>query len=263
MQRNYWKRNMPTLHELQHDFAQAVLEHSVPSLAAHIHGPQKTARIQLYANTVYGTQSKALEAIYPVIARLLGQRCFDGLARHYIRQAPSRSGDLHDFGVAFIDLIAASPLATDYPYLTDVAQLEWQMHCVFHAKDEPALSLQCLQEVAPERYTQIRFQLAQASALLAMQYPAQHIWAANQPGCDGMVVLEPDPAYLLLRRTVSDIEMLPLSSGEYALLSALSTGAVLGEAIVCAIQVEPRFNLQNALAQAMTRGLFVGMQVDA
>lgn len=135
---------MSTLRELQRDFAAAALQHAVPSLLPHLHGPQPEARTLLYANTVYGTLTKALEAVYQVVARLVGGRCFDGLARRFIRQVPSRGGDLHQFGGEFADFLAATPLAEDHPYLPDVARLEWAVHRMFHARDSAPLDVRRL-----------------------------------------------------------------------------------------------------------------------
>lgn len=51
-----------------------------------------------------------------------------------------------DFG-EFTDFIASTPLCVDYPYLSDVARLEWHMHREFHARDALPLDVRQLQEV--------------------------------------------------------------------------------------------------------------------
>jgi len=253
---------MPTLRELQQDFAVAVLHHAAPALAPYIHGPQPETRALLYANTVYGTLTKALESVHPVIARLLGARCFDGLACHFIRQVPSRSGDLHDFGVEFADFVAGTPLAENYPYLPDVARLEWLVHRVFHARNAAPLDVRRLRDVAPEHYAQLRFILAPASALLASLYPVHHIWEANQPERDGSVVIEREEVWLLLLRGAAGIEMIPLSCGQYALLSALQAGATISTAVTAALEAEAEFDPQAALAKEIERGTLVDFTLN-
>jgi hypothetical protein len=247
---------MSALRELQQDFAVAVLHHAVPSLLPHLRGPQPEARALLYANTIYGTLTKALEALYPVIARLVGGRCFDGLARRFIRQVPSRSGDLHQFGGEFADFIASTPLREDLPYLPDVARLEWVVHRVFHASDAVALDLNRLRDVAPERYADLHFVSAPASALLSSAYPVHRIWQANQPGADGSVARDSEPARLLVLRGPVAIEMLSPSPGEFALLSALRAGSTIGAAVAAALEVDAGFDPQSALAAHIARGVW-------
>ena len=233
---------MSTLRELQEDFAAAVLHHAVPALAPHIHGPQPEARALFYANTVYGTLTKVLESVYPVVARLFGARCFGGLARRFIHQVPSRSGDLHNFGVEFADFVTDTPLGVDYPYLPDVVRMEWLIHRVFHARNATPLDVRRLQAVAPERYKDLCFILAPASALLISPYPVQRIWEANQPERDGSVNLDWEETWLLLLRGSAAIEMIQLSCGEYALLSALQAGAAIGTAVSCNINISCMVN---------------------
>jgi hypothetical protein len=246
---------MPTLRALQGDFALALLHHAVDHLAPHVQGQQADARILLYAHTVYGTLTQALEALYPVIARLLGRRCFDGLARRCIRETPSRSGDLHQFGEPFADFIAATPLAVDHPYLPDTARLEWLMHRIFHAVDTAPLDPRRLHGLAPEQHAAVSFRLAPASALLASPWPVHRIWQANQADAEGYASLDAGPARLLVLRGVHGIDLIPLASGEYALLSALARNETLARAVEQALATEPDFDPVAALARALQRGL--------
>ena len=52
----------------------------------------------VYRNNLFASLGAALEAVYPVSARLLGQGFFRQLARAYIVKHPSTSGNLHAFG---------------------------------------------------------------------------------------------------------------------------------------------------------------------
>ena len=246
---------MSSLREIQQDFAKAVLARAAPVLLPHIRGPHAEQRTLLYANTVYGTLGKALGAIYPVLTRLLGQRCFEGLSRQFIHQVPSRSGDLHNFGGEFADLIAGTSLAEDYPYLPEVACLEWQMHRVFHAADTMQVNVQQLKKIEPERYPELCFILAPACALLTSSYPVDLVWQANQPEQDGSVEITPGLTRLMLLRAGGRIEIILLSEGEYVLLSALQSGNNIGVAVEAAIEAETAFDLQLVLAREIERGV--------
>lgn len=252
---------MPSLRDMQQNFAEAILARTPPVLAPYIRGPHAEERSLIYVNTVYGTLGKALEAIYPVIARLLGARCLDGLVRNFIRKVPSRSGDLHNYGGEFADFLADTPLYIDYPYLPDVARLEWQMHRVFHACDSSPLDMQQLQSVDPENYSELRFTLAPASALMVSPYPVQLVWQANQAGQDGSVVMNTEEARLLLLRGRGAIEIIPLSSGEYALLEALHAGGSIAVSMDAALETGAEFDLQLILAREIARGTLAGFSI--
>jgi len=254
---------MPSLLELQQRFAESVLHRNTPVLAPYISGPHTEACSLLYSNTVYGTLGKALEAIYPVISRLLGARCFDGVARHFIKHVPSRSGDLHNFGGEFADFLASSQLSSDYPYLPDVARLEWQMHRVFHAADTTPMDVQQLQGVAPERYTELYFTLAPASVLLLSPYPIHLIWQANQAGQDGSAEISLVATRLMLLRVYGAIKIISLSAGEYALLASLQDGNSIGVAVEAAMAVEAGFDPQAVLAREIERGVLTGFGIHS
>jgi hypothetical protein len=250
---------MPALHALQRDFALALLHHAADHLAPHVQGEHADARVLLYAHTVYGTLTQALEALYPVIARLLGRRCFDGLARCFIRETPSRSGDLHQFGEPFADFLAATPLAADHPYLPDTARLEWLMHRVFHAVDAVPLDPRRLHGLESEQHAAVRFRLAPASALLASPWPVHRIWRANQADAEGYASLDAGPARLLVLRGVHGVDLVPLPGGEYALLSALARSETIARAVEQALAAEPDFDPAAALARALQRGLIADL----
>src|SRR5687768_16032631 len=89
-------------------------------------------RLQVYRNNVFISLRQALADVYPVVQRLVGEEFFNQLARRFVREHPSRSGNLHDFGREFAGFLATLPDLTELPYLPDVAALEWALHEVFH-----------------------------------------------------------------------------------------------------------------------------------
>lgn len=248
---------MPALRELQRDFAHALISPHDTAFASHLSGAYVSERIRLYRLTVAGTLGKALESVYPVCARLVGARCFDGLARRYLRDAPSHSGDLHDLGETFADFLAATPLADELPYLPEVARLEWAYHRVFHAADSPALDTQRLSEIDPAEYGALCFMLTPACRLLAANFPIHRIWAANQPDQDGALEIAQEDTWLLVQRRAGAIELLPLGHGEYAFLHALLAGQPLAAAVAAALAADGAFNPNETLPRMVMRATLV------
>ncbi|MGH8532771.1 MAG: HvfC/BufC family peptide modification chaperone, partial [Gammaproteobacteria bacterium] len=175
---------MLALHKLQTQFAQAMFDPDAKGsvLAIRANGLSAARRLQVYCNNVFASLTGALRACYPVIDRLLGERFFDWAAKHYIRDYPSTSGNLHDFGREYAGFIRAFPPAAELAYLADVARLEWAYQEVFHAPEPDVFHLDELSSVPPDRYGELRFKLHPASRLLVSEYPILHIWQVNQPG---------------------------------------------------------------------------------
>ncbi|MGH8569008.1 MAG: HvfC/BufC family peptide modification chaperone, partial [Gammaproteobacteria bacterium] len=206
---------------------------------------------------------EALRASYPIIDRLVGERFFDHAAARYIRDYPPGSGNLHDFGGQFAELLAACPGASLLSYLADVARLEWACQEVYHAAEPARLKLAALAEVPPDRYHELRFQLNPAGRLLASDYPILRIWQVHQPEYQGetTVDLSLGGIQLLVIRRALEIEFEPLSQGEYALLKALREGRTLGDACGLALEAEPHLNVAALLRSHVARHTLVGFSL--
>lgn len=256
---------MPSLRELQIGFAGAVLN---PQRAARFgrhlrrHGVANAQRIQIYRNNLRATLDAALAAVYPVVQKLVGEPCFSGIARSYAQIEPSRSGDIHDYGQRLAEYLETLPQLDGYPYLADVARLEWIYHSLFHSARLPAMPAWSLQQVSPERYAGLRLQLQPGSRLFASVYPVLHIWQSNQDDWpdDTRVSLDEGGVRLLALRGADGIGFVPLAGGEFTLLQALAGGVTLGEACEQALG-EPGFDLAAVLGRHLSLGTFTGWQL--
>jgi hypothetical protein len=217
--------------------------------AAPVHGG-----LQIYRNNVFISLSTALADVYPVTQRLVGEAFFQQLARRFIRGHPARSGNLHNFGREFPAFIAALAEVRDLPYLSDVAMLERAYEEVFHAADADPLDVQRMAQRGSLEAQ--KFALHPAIRLMASRYPVRAIWQANQSADVGIVDLDAGPDWLLVRRSGLDRRIERLSSGEFALLSALGQGVALEGACAAAAAAEGQVDLGAAMARFVTECLF-------
>jgi len=252
---------VPSLREVQLAFAEAVFNSADTHLSHQVraNGLSGARRLQVYRNNVFSSLTSALQAVYPVVERLVGDGFFRCVADRYIRLHPSTSGNLHDFGAAFPEVLAGFEAAAGLPYLPDVARLEWAYHQVFHAAEHAPLDLAALATVPAERYTQVRFQLHPASRLLASDYPVLRIWQVNQPDYEGdqTVDLAEGGVKVLVIRQHLDIEVEPLREGDYALLRSLADGDALAQVYEKASGVQADFDLTTRLKHHVGRGTLV------
>ncbi len=181
---------------------------------------------------VQALQRRALGELFPVLGRLLGDDSFAALADRYLAGHVHNESALWQIGAglpAFLD--GFSPLA-DWPYLADVARLEWGWQQVFHAADDPPCDWSALSALSAEAQSRCRLRLPTASALMASVYPVVSIWKANQPGA-GEIRLDLDALggerALILRTTAGWPQVLALEEPDYVPLDAIRRGATLAE----------------------------------
>ncbi len=241
-----------SLRDVQSDFMQAVFskdESGIAPLLTDAH------RVGIYRNNVYAALTKALQAIYPVVLRLVGEPFFHYAAGHYIDRHPSTSGDLNNFGVRYAEFLGEFQPAAQLPYLPDVARLEWCCHHAYLASDDAALDLQRLAEVPAENYGALRFRLNSASRVLRSPWPIDAIWQVNQDDYRGepAVNLDQGGVALLVQRIENEILLLPLNAAEWAFLSAVAEDQPLAAIVERVLGADPKLDagalLQKFVAQ--------------
>jgi hypothetical protein len=252
-----------SLRDTQRGFSSAILTDDSAPIRARIHPGRFGAErhLQIYRNNVYASLTDALQAVYPVIARLVGEDCFRGCGYHYLRHAPPASGNLHDFGEHFPEFLSSFEPVRELAYLPDVARLEWAWHLAFHAADAAELAREALSQVAPEKYGALRFALHPSARLLASDYPVLRIWQTNQPNADtaeAVVDLNEGGVHLLIARRDIAVEIEPLGRGEYALLSAFAQALSFADAGDAAMVSEPDFDLAASLRRRVQDQTIVG-----
>jgi hypothetical protein len=252
---------LASLRDIQSAFLGAVFEGREEAIAPYIlaNGVAPGERLAVYRNNVLHNYHEALRAVYPVVARLVGEEFFGHAARRYALASPSLSGDIQAFGATFPQFLAHLPGAANLVYLPDTARLEWLVHESFHAAEHPPLELEALGAVPAERYPELRFALHPACRLLASPWPVHCIWEVNQLERSGeeTVDLGGGGVWLLIRRRGFEVELLSLSPAEYALLEALAAGRPLAAACDAALAGDCAADVAAALQARARDGTLV------
>ncbi len=249
---------MPSLSEQQHSFAAALFDnnHAVePMLRATRHGSVASG-LAIYRNNVYSNYRNNLSHSYPVLERLVGADYFRQLSNEYITATPSLSGDVRDYGAGYADFLQAHRVATQLPYLPDVARLEWQCTQVLARARSAPPELGFLQTLNSDRYPDLQLQLNHASALLASPYPVLRIWQVNQPDYSGdqTIDLNLGASHMLVLRHQDSVSVLELGAAEFSFLSQLQQGLRWGEALLIAQAITPDFDLGGCLLRHVNNG---------
>ena len=253
---------MPTLPELQADFALAVLREDARQVASLIEGDglAPAARVQVYWNHVFSSLTDALEATYPVVCRLVDRRFFGFAAARYIRVDPPAGPCLFEYGATFADFLATFPPCAGNPYLPDVARLEWAMNAALHAEDAAPMDPDALRAVPADDAGRLVFQLAPSAVWLRSPWPVDRIWQANQAEADpdALVDLAGDGVMLEIRREDDVVSLRRLDAAEFAFRAALGRGSTLEMAAGAALAEAPEFDVTTALRTLLGERLVTG-----
>jgi len=211
-----------------------------------------------YRGSVRGGLLQALQDIYPVMNKLLGEQAFEGLSRQYINKYPSRSSNIAEYSSNFSDFIEFFTPLENYPYMTDVARLEWFWHEVFNETDDTPLNLEQLRLMSPEQHLELKFKRPYASRLLRSPWPVHRIWEANQDNSKNEAVeLINGDYYFLIWRQGYGMRIDSLSKSEWGFLQQLEQSACFSQAIEQFLQSHPNEDISELFSSAIDQGWIV------
>jgi hypothetical protein len=252
---------MLSLPELQHAFADAVLRERNGQISPWIrrNGIAAERRLAIYRNNTVEGFLQALQATFPVLARLSGDDWFRQTGRRYMQRYPSRSGNIHYIGERFAGFLDATLADGEYEYFADVARLEWAYQEVLIAAEHRSLDLASLATVPPENHATLTFQTHPAMRLVRSRFPVLAIWKANQAGAsdgDG-ISLDDGASNVLVIRRDDHVELRELPVADFVLLCAFARGENLELAADQALQAAPEVDLGAVLTRVVQLGALV------
>ncbi|MEZ9445562.1 DNA-binding domain-containing protein [Vibrio sp. 10N.222.54.F12] len=188
-------------------------------------------RIQIYRNNFVISLSEVLAATYPLTEMLVGEECFQQMARQHVLSYPSTSGDVSGYGEHFEQTIQAFPAVIEAaPYLGEVALYEWQrdslVRCVSesHVDQRP---LSRLADVPQEQQGALVFHLKDSITLVNSSYTIIALeQAIYQQQLDGLDIKQPELG-VLIQAENSQVDSHRLTQESHQLLTELQSGQTL------------------------------------
>lgn len=139
-------------------------------------------RLSVYAGGYRTRTREALEQIYQAVHHLVGDRAFARLAEMYAARVPSHDYNLNLRGRELPQFLATDPLTDSFPFLPDLARLEWQICCAFHASEQPPRDLRELAHSTTEEWARLCLQFQPSVAVVESVWPVLDLWnARTQP----------------------------------------------------------------------------------
>ncbi len=214
----------------QTNFAKAVLdpEAAIPLGVVGPDGQPDAKRFDVYRNNVAASLTRALEAGFPVIRKLVGDEFFGAMAVVFLRAHPPRNRQMSLYGADFPEFLAQFPPVAHLGYLPDMARLEQALRDSYHAADSTGVPLEALTSLTEAQLLQARIGLAPSLRVLQSDWPIFSIWAANMRGGPAPVMRGEEVAIL---RPDFDPEPHLLPPCGAAFLTALQADQALIEAL--------------------------------
>jgi uncharacterized protein (UPF0276 family) len=243
-------------------FADALFDaRRAPAALAQFKGALAAQRFDLYRGNLSATWAKTLAGAYPVLQALVGEEFFGGLAQAYGRAHPSDSGDLNRFGAHFASFLRDFPHAAEFPYLPDMARLEWALHRAHYAPWADGVSAQQIAALPPDQVETARLRLHPACRLLASEWSVIPLWQAHQPDSGiGFPARMDLPSHGLTTRPHWKTQLLALERSAHAALSVLEQGADFGAALDAAFEIDEDFDVAGNLQLWLSHAVIVGIE---
>ena len=253
---------MPSLSEVQADFAAALLDPAAPTPAG-IVGPDRRParrRFAVYRNNVVSALGNAVAGAFPAVKRIVGEEFFRAMAQAYVSAEPPNSAVLLDYGATFPDFIAGFAPAASHPYLPDVARIERAWREAYHAEDAEPLPPAGLAGMAEDELPAIAFAMHPSLRLVRSRYPALTIWRMNASDIPVTPVDFSVAEDALIVRPGAEVEVRKVPPGGYAFVTALAEGRTLLSAAETAQAADERFDLAGNIAGLLAAGALCRVQ---
>jgi len=246
----------------QTDFTRAILDaaQAVPDGLVNPDGVAASKRFDVYRNNVAVSLTEALEATFPVVAKLLGEEFFKALAGVYLRQHPPSSPLMMYYGQEMPAFLTGFEPVQHLQYLPDVARLELALRHAYHAADAVPLDSHVFQTLPANRLMATRVRFAPAMQLIHSRWPVHGIWRFNME--DGAPKPQAGGEKVLVTRPEFDPQQAVLPPGGGTFVAALMAGKRFGTALDATTAQVAGFDLTGTLGHLLAGGAIIELDED-
>jgi hypothetical protein len=229
---------------------------AVPIGVVDYQGDVSKKRFDVYRNNVIVSLLEALRQTYPAIEMLVGKDFFQALALTFIEKYKPTSPIMYLYGKEFSQYIHGFEPLDKYPYMADVALLEYNRVQSYHAEDAPVIAGENIAEFGTENFGDLRFEKHSAVYIERSVWPIVSILVANLGGGDMRDVNLEGMEDALIVRPECQVDVHSLQAGQVVFYQALFSGLTLNEAYYKTVNVVMDFDLEYSITMALTHGLF-------
>ncbi len=218
-------------------------------------------RLDVYADMYFYRIRDCLKEDFTAVRAVIGDDAFHNLITDYLIAHPPTHFSLRYAGQQLPAFVRGHALAARWPYLPDLAALEWAILDAFDAPDAEPLDAAALASVPQERWPELRLQLTPSLRLLRLDWPVHEVWKQAQGDEQPE---EPQPAPTALRVWRQDLRVFhrPMDATEDAALRAVNDGAPFADVceriVACESEAHGADRALALLGEWLADGLLTG-----
>ena len=212
-------------------------------------------RLYIYRNNINQNLINSLQATYPIILKQIGNNLFVQISKEYIAKHRPTSGDLDDYGDYLSNFLKDHQLLNKYPYLSDLADLEWLKNDVFDFKDQTYVDISDFQKISPDEYAALKFIFNNSVHLIKSKYPLYNIYN------DSDVSMTNEIDYILLSRQDFGVQIEKLNKADWYFLEALIQEKNIEEAYEIAIKNDINYDLVRFLQEILLKKIIHRIEI--
>ncbi len=133
-------------------------------------------RLDIYANMYFFRLHDCLREDFACVAAAIGDDRFHNLVTDYLLRHPSEHPSLRYLGRHLPQFVSGHPLGTEFPWLADLARLEWARVDAFDAPDGRPLTREDLARLPQETVGERRIGMVASLALLRLEHDVVRAW---------------------------------------------------------------------------------------
>ena len=185
-------------------------------------------RLDIYADMYFYRIRDCLKEDFGAVCAVVGEAAFHNLTTDYLLVHPSTHFSLRYVGRHLPKFVRGHALIERWPFLADLAALEWAIMEAFDAPDAEPITPAALTAIPPQRWAELRFHVTPSLKLLRLDWPVHEVWTQTQR--------QEEVGYVRAHQTVirvwrQDFRVFHRSIDltEAAALDALASGATFGD----------------------------------
>jgi hypothetical protein len=197
----------------------------------------KADRLAIYGEGYFLRIVDCLANIFVSVRNIVGEHEFDHhLGRDFLVKHPSVHRCIDNVGKEFADFMKKRPETKDFPFLPDLARLEWAYHETFYADEREDFDFASLKDVPVEKWAAATVDIDGSVHLLTAAYPIEPVWRDDGRWARRRLkAIKAKKSHILIfRRPDAQVRVAPIEPAAHLLLTMLADGRTFGAALQAA-----------------------------
>jgi len=174
---------------------------------------------------------EALADTFEAVARYVGDAEFGALTLRYIAAHPPSGYNLNDVGRSLPRFLRGDRLLTGFPFLADLAALEWKISRAFHAELRPPADTTGLGELTEDEWTRLALELQPGVGTVVSRWPVRALWECRDTARERTGMGTGNAECVLVYRHGQLVRLEPTRKEEARALRAVGRGRLLSSAL--------------------------------